>query len=259
MPQHPEFGRYLYEEAVRKLGWNDPSKPIVELFPDPRFISVALLVAQDLGDETTAKRLARHAEEKFDPRWFGEENDRFGWWFGLDEPWPRGQLSALQMVCDAAGPGAWSRAFREPNLQKFDEPTVEGVDYPSLAIRRAWNDPDEGVLLVGTCVGTPSRRGVATTFRVAQLPEASCTQVCCDGEAFPRWRVIDERTIEIETDVDAHEFRIATRVEAARDPRDAGARGTARSEEAADPVTANRRDYAPAAAASCSCCAVGAP
>ncbi|MDJ0867675.1 MAG: hypothetical protein QNK03_16345 [Myxococcota bacterium] len=259
VPQHPEFGRYLYEEAVRKLGWNDPSKPIVELFPDPRFISVALLVAQDLGDETTAKRLARHAEEKFDPRWFGEENDRFGWWFGLDEPWPRGQLSALQMVCDAAGPGAWSRAFREPNLQKFDEPTVEGVDYPSLAIRRAWNDPDEGVLLVGTCVGTPSRRGVATTFRVAQLPEASCTQVCCDGEAFPRWRVIDERTIEIETDVDAHEFRIATRVEAARDPRDAGARGTARSEEAADPVTANRRDYAPAAAASCSCCAVGAP
>lgn len=257
VPQNPQFGRFLYEEAVRKLGWDDLSKPLLTLFPDPRFISIGLLVAQDLGDETTATRLRRHTEERFDPRWFGEERDRFGWWFGLDEPWPRGQLSALQMVCEAAGPGAWSRAFREPNLRKFDEPTIRGVDYPSLAIHRAWNDPADGVLHVGTCVGTPSRRGAPTTFHVTKLAQPAAVEMHCDAEPFPRWRVVGDDTIEIETEIERHEFRIATRSRAVSDVEGRRSRRVAVGESAAADLSGEaRRAYVPVAA-SCSCCATG--
>ncbi len=252
LPQAPEWGQFLYEDSVRKLRWDDPSKPIVELFPDPRFLSVGLLVAQDLGDETTAKRLRQYAEDHFDPRWFGGEDDRFGWWFGTDEAWPRGQLSALQMVCEAAGPGAWSRAFCQPDRGKFDAPTVEGVDYPSLAIRRAWNDADAGVLHVGTCVGTPSRAGAATTFRITQLPDPTDVSIRCDGAAFPRWRAVADDAIEVETDIATHEFRIDVRGAAASQR---AARTKAPSAAPVESSAASEsRTYRPEAAASCSCC-----
>lgn len=261
VPQNAEFGRFLYEEAVRKLGWNDAAKRLLTLFPDPRFLTIGLLIAQDLGDETTAKRIRQHAEEHFDPRWFGEEEDRFAWWFGLDEPWPRGQLSALQMVCEAAGPGAWSRAFREPDLRKFDEPTVEGVDYPSLAVRRAWNDRTNGTLHVGTCVGTPSHRGAATKFRVTKLADPAAMEIHCDGERFPGWRVVGGDAIEIDSDVKTHEFHIAMRVRPADGIGKESSQGTAATSTKGGVTSSaiSRRDYVPAPAASCACCASGGP
>ena len=156
------------------------------------------------------------------------------------------------MVCEAAGPGAWSKAFCEPNRSKFDEPTVEEVDYPSLAVRRAWNDVGEGVLHVGTCVGTPSRAGAATTFRITQLPDPKGVSIRCDGTAFPRWRVVADDAIEIETDVATHEFRIDVRAAASIDVSEGPAsRSTAPVESG---VEAESRGYRPEAAASCSCC-----
>ncbi len=152
------------------------------------------------------------------------------------------------MVCEAAGEGAWSKAFREPNRSKFDEPTVEGVDYPSLGIRRAWNDTEEGALHVGTCVGTPSKAGSPTNFRITQLPDPKAVSIHCDGSEFPRWRVVGDDAIEIETDVGNHEFRIHV-----RSPSRVAASGRpARSRS--EPVEAEIRSYKPEAAASCSCC-----
>ncbi len=52
-------------------------------------------------------------------------------------------------------PGDWWRIFNEPNLAKHDEPTVEGVDYPSVGIAQAYNDADTGMLWVRTCAGRP--------------------------------------------------------------------------------------------------------
>jgi hypothetical protein len=81
---------FLYEQAVSLLGWNDPKKPLLNLATDPRFLSVGQLIAREVGDSTTEKRLRAYAEREFEPRVFGEENDRFGWWFGRKEPYPRG-------------------------------------------------------------------------------------------------------------------------------------------------------------------------
>ena len=156
LPQEPSYAEFLYHAAVTRLGWNDPGKP-TRAPADPRFLALGLALAKEWGDDTTVVRLHDYAEAHFEPRAFGANGDEFGWWFGFGEDWPRGQMSALMIMSEVGGPGAWRRLFREPNLSKFDAPTVEGVDFPSLGIAQAWNDPAEAVLHVETYAADSSR------------------------------------------------------------------------------------------------------
>ena len=140
-PQRPDWGQWLYEQSVRKLGWSNPKARINEFIPDPRAISIALLMAHELGDDVTEARLRAHVEEHCEPRFFGDENDRFGFFFGWGEQYPRGQQSALLMVPEVGGRGAWARWSGDANLAKFAAPTVEGVDYPSVGLSRRAQRP----------------------------------------------------------------------------------------------------------------------
>ncbi|HYF28338.1 MAG TPA: hypothetical protein VD931_21525, partial [Baekduia sp.] len=170
LPQRPEWGRWLYEVSVRKLGWSDPKARLNEFLPDPRFVSLALMMAHELGDDVTEKRLRDHVERHYEPRAFGAEESRFGFFFGWGEPYPRGQQSALLMVPEVAGRGAWQRTFGDAGAEKFSAPTVEGVDYPAVGLSVARNDLGAGELLLRTYAATPSQAGRPTSFRVVQLP-----------------------------------------------------------------------------------------
>ena len=114
-------------------------------------------------------------------------SDEFGWRFGLDEPYPRGQLNALLMMADIGEPGAWRRVFTQPNLAKFDQPTVSDVDFPTLGIAEAWNEQTTDILHIGTFAATASQRRAPTAFRITQLPDASTCVVRCDGEQGSFW------------------------------------------------------------------------
>lgn len=262
IPQHREFGEFLYRESVRMLGWDDPSKLLTGITPDPRFLLAGLLAANDLGDATTADRIREEIYRVGEPRWFGDENTSFGWWFNSEEPWPRGQLSALLMVSEASEPGAWSHVFNNDTARdRFREPTVQGVDYPVLGINRARNILDEGVLEVSTFAATPSRKGSPTSFDVTKLPDVEAVEVYLDGYAYPRWRVRGDGAIEIETEVGSHHFRISTRNGAADSlaatkSRTAKAGGLAPSGEVPDSNSAGtvKDRYQPAAPKQCSCC-----
>jgi hypothetical protein len=256
LPQNRAFGEFLYEQSTALLGWSDPKKPVLDVVRDPRFLTVALLIAREVGDATTEKRLREVAERDFEPRFFGDENDRFGWWFGRKEPYPRGQLSALQMLCEIGEPGAWRRVFTEPNLAKFAEPTVVGVDYPNLGIAEAWNDGATGDLCVTTYAATPSRRGTPTTFRITKLEDPHAVHVRCDGVENPRWRVVADDAIEIDLEIGDHRIEIATRGPAIDDATN-GRRTRRAAVEASDVrAESESRAYVPApASASCACCA----
>ena len=201
---------YLYEMAVQKLGWNNPRKPLLQLHPDPRWLTIALMMARELGDLTTETRLRRLAEDTFEPKYFGAEEERFAWWFKLGEEWPRGQLSSLMMLSELGEPGAWSRVFNRPNLAKFSEPTVSAVDYPTVGLAQCWNDCEAGALWVETYCATPSRCGVPTTFQVSGLPDVGAIRVTLDGSEFNGWSATGTGSIEIRSDVDTHCFRIDT-------------------------------------------------
>lgn len=260
LPQNREFGEFLYRESVRLLGWDNPAKPMLGFVKDPRFLAIGLMIAREVGDTVTEQRIREVAERDFEPRWFGDEDTRFGWWFGTGEPYPRGQISALMMVSETGEPGAWTRVFQNNDLhRRFDEPTVEGVDYPTLGLTRAWNDLDAGVLRVATFAATPSRRGSDTSFRVTNLPDPAAVSVRVDGADYPRWRVTGDDSIEINTDVGDRDFEITTGLRASAGVASAGM-GTDRARISTGMATQSRivsatsRAYSMANVRSCSCC-----
>ncbi len=211
LPQHPEFGEFLYREGARLVGWSDPAKPVLASL-DPRLLVIGHLVAREVGDDTTEKRLAECIDRISEPRQFGEDNSRFGYWFGTGEDWPRGQLASLLMLSEAGEPGSWRRVFNNPDhARRFQEPTLEGVDYPTVGISRAWNEHETGELHVTTYAATPSKRGSDSSFRVTQLASARNVRVFCEDEPYPRWRSVGDDAIEIDFSVGDSDFHIATR------------------------------------------------
>lgn len=221
IPQDRKLAEIVYQTVVTILGWNNPAVPL-QRPPDLRFLTMGLVLAQELGDDVTAVHLRQAVEEWCEPRFFGE--GEFGYWFGLGENYPRGQMSAFLLLGELVSKGSWWRVFNEPNLSKFAEPTLAGVDYPKLGISAAYNDLDKALLRVSTYVATSSHRGQATQFRVEKLPSTSDVVVRRDGQTYDRWRVSSEGTVEIQTDVEQHSFEIFTGYRSAGDrvPRESG-------------------------------------
>ena len=178
LPQDRELATFLYESAANALGWNDPRVEI-------RASQPGLVMARELGDHTAVARLRAAAEREYDPRFFGDGDEMFGWWFGLDEAYPRGQRSASMMVAEVGMGDAWYRAFEAPHMDKFEAPTVEGVDFPSLGIYQAWNDAGSGALHVGTYAAAPTAaasipRGASRTCP-APTTSSSCATASRSG------------------------------------------------------------------------------
>jgi hypothetical protein len=207
LPQDRDLAEILYRTAVDRIGWSDPTRDVRTL-PDPRFLLLGLVLAREFGDEVTLARLSEYSLNHFEPTFFGDGLDSFGWFFGLSEPYPRGQLNSLIMMAEIGEPGAWGRVFTDPNLAKFEQPTVHGVDFPRLGIATAWNDTTVGILHVRTYAATTSDRGAPTSFRVSLLPDAAAVVIRCDGADYPRWRVAGADTIEIDIDIDDHVLQI---------------------------------------------------
>lgn len=203
LPQNRELGTFLYEAAANGLGWRDPKA-------QPRANAAGLVLARELGDDAVATRLAQAAEREYEPKYFGEQREQFGWFFNLKEGFPRGQNSAMMMAAEVGRPGDWMRAFDAPHKDKFTAPTVEGVDFPSLGVSQAWNDTRSGTLHVTTYAATPDKRGAATSWRVTNLPSAASVAVRVDGQPFTRVAAIGPNTIRIDTTVDLHRFEIVT-------------------------------------------------
>ena len=77
VPPDRAFGTLLYEIAVHKIGWNNPRKPLLQLHPDPRGLTLALMRAREFGDATTVTRLRKLTEDSFEPKFFGAEGGSF--------------------------------------------------------------------------------------------------------------------------------------------------------------------------------------
>ena len=203
LPQNREFASFLYEAAARQLGWRNPRVP-VQVNP------LGLILARELGDDVAVARLSAAAERQYEPKFFGKDEDRFGWWFHLNENYPRGQRSALMMVSEVGEGGDWMRAFQTPHLDKFDAPTVEGVDFPSLGLFQAWNDTERGTLHIGTYAATTEHQGRKTSWRITGLPDAGRAVVLCEGQAFGNFEVESPTTIRVDSTVATLRYQIHT-------------------------------------------------
>jgi hypothetical protein len=104
---------------------------------------------------------------------------------GLVGPFLAGQktalfspLFALLSICHVLKMIALPRQARDKHIEGnalnkreavFSQPTVEGVDFPTLGISAARNDLSTGELLVKTYAAAPSCAGQATSFKLTTL------------------------------------------------------------------------------------------
>lgn len=203
-PQNPELARVLYEGAANAAGWRTGTG-------DVRASTTGLIMTKEMGDEAAYQRLLAAAEREYEPKYFGEHKEQFGWFFNNKEGFPRGQGSATLMAAEiAGGPGDWTRAFEARYMDKFTAPTVEGIEFPSLGVSQAWNDRTTGTLYVVTYAAAPEKKGTATRWRVTNLPSVTNLTIRLNGKPFSRFVAVGPRTIELTSTIDAHQFEIVT-------------------------------------------------
>ena len=203
-PQNREFATFLYEAAVTASGYRGANAQV-------RADAGLLLMARELGDMAVADKIKAAVDRESDPRFFGRDNEMFGWWTNAPtEGYPRGQASATMMVSEIGRPGDWGRSLQAPFMDKFTAPTVEGVDFPAMGLFQAWNDPASGTLHVGSYAAAPERSGGATTFTVTNLPDASAVSITVDDQPFTRFEVTGPSSIRVDTTISMRQFRIVT-------------------------------------------------
>jgi hypothetical protein len=79
---------------------------------DIRATGLALSIAHEIEDEQQLEPLRRHAESRYEPRSDGSAAE-FAFWFGLNEPHPRGQWNNAIMPAFIGSAGTWRRAFEQ--------------------------------------------------------------------------------------------------------------------------------------------------
>ncbi|MEZ5560668.1 MAG: hypothetical protein R3E86_19245 [Pseudomonadales bacterium] len=201
-PQQPEIARAGWHLASTLHGVVGEG-PISGL-ENPALATQLLQIAGEFADPATKARIWAAAEPHVEPTWNADLGE-FTLGFGLGEAHPRGQWNARTMAGWVCTQGAWSRIFNEPNLVKFHEPTVEGVDFPRVAMSEArW---DGRALHLAAAPQNDDVRGSKTQVRIINLPNHASWRVHYSGGrsvALPGGRA----TLDVELTVDNRPARI---------------------------------------------------
>ena len=164
-PQRSEMAKSAWEMAATLTGLFGDGD-LVGL-NDPNLASLLAMQTGDFTDGEAKTRLWEFLDETHEPQWNNDLGE-FTFGFGLGEPHPRGQLNARAMAGWVCTPGAWSRIFNNPNLEKFDGPTVSGLDFPRVAMSEAWWDG--AVLHLTAHAQNSSVANTQTSIHVEGLP-----------------------------------------------------------------------------------------
>lgn len=163
-PQRPQVARAGWL-TLAQLNGVLADGPIAQQ-EDPARATMLLQFAGEFADPATKQRIWDAAEAHIQPTWDRQAGE-FTLGFGLDEAHPRGQWNARCMAGWVCTEGAWSRIFNTPNLTKFDEPTVVGVDFPKVAMSEArW---DGEALHLAAQAQNSGVLGMTTRLRVTHL------------------------------------------------------------------------------------------
>ena len=165
-PQRPEMGEVAWEMLL--AGTNVLSGELPEIWKEPGNLTFLLQLAGEHADPDIKYKIWDVCDEMLEPTWDYDLGE-FTLGLGLNEPYPRGQLNARIMAGWVCKKGAWSDIFRHPNFDKFSEPTVVGVDFPSVALRQAHWDGQNLHLAVQP--QNDAIHGKRTSFRVTNLDQ----------------------------------------------------------------------------------------
>jgi hypothetical protein len=162
--------------SVAEVGWATvvAASGVMSGVINPEFraadrLTFLLQLSGEFADPETKQHIWSVAEEYIEPNW-DKENGEFTLGLGLNEPYPRGQLNARIMAGWSCKQGAWSRIFNKPNLTKFEEPTIIGVDFPSVALSVAqW---DGKAMHLAAHAQNAQTFGTETTVQMINVPSS---------------------------------------------------------------------------------------
>lgn len=210
------FAERLYESAIHRYGRVEPDGGL-HILLGPALVGDAILddiwgnvatmaCAHEFGDTERLEQMRTYFAGRYEPT---HHDGEFYYQWGVREPWPRGIPNHWTALTYAGGPGSAYTMYQQPNVRKFDQPTLCGVDYPNLTVRQAFYDEAKGVLAVGITPGHDAApTGSSTTIRVCKLTGSSPT-VQQDGEPCSSWKNVGPGEIEITTTVGDHSFLIS--------------------------------------------------
>ena len=166
-----------------------------------------IVLAREFGLTELADALMAEANERYEPRW-DRSRGEFTWTFGLDEEHPRGQPNALMATATAMEPGAWSRLGMTAIDNRVAEPTVLGVDFPTLALSQAEWLRHERRMVLRTEAMNDEVTGTPTCFRIRGLDEPSRFEVTSPTGAPCRSHLLGGDLL-IHTTVGQHQLEVA--------------------------------------------------
>jgi hypothetical protein len=195
-PQVPADALRLFEAGMRQFGFWEPTGPVPPL--GPRVSATALWMAKEFGLAPLVAALDETANTHYEPTW-DRERGEFTWGFALGEPIPRGQYNGTMAAAQVASEKSWSRLATVGPGERFTEPTVVDVDFPSVALSEAWWDAARETLFVTPAPMNATVNATPTTFRVINLPDPSRWRVELEAgeavEAVPSADAIEVHTI----------------------------------------------------------------
>ncbi|MGZ4690815.1 MAG: linalool dehydratase/isomerase domain-containing protein, partial [Acidimicrobiia bacterium] len=205
-PQEPEGARRLFEAGMTQLGLWEPSGAVA--LPGPRASATALWLAREWDLQLIAAALSEAIDAQYEPT-FDPTTGEFTWGFELDEEYPRGQYNGTMAAAQIATEGSWWRLANERPGSRFTDPTVEGVDFPTLSLDEAWWDAERSELSIGTMPVNDAVVGRPTRLRVVNLDEPQRWTVTDAGRDEPIATSLVERGIEIHTTIDRHRLTVS--------------------------------------------------
>lgn len=167
-PQRPDVAEAGWQTIAELLGalGDGPISGLDDVMSGP----MLLWFAGEFAHPEDKARIWAAADATCEPTWDRQAGE-FTLGFGLEEEYPRGQINARAMAGWVCERGAWARLFDEPNIAKFEQPTVSGVDFPRVALSDAHWDGD--ALHVAAHPQNSSVRDTRTTVQVTRLPDPS--------------------------------------------------------------------------------------
>ena len=99
---------------------------------------------------------------------------------------------------------SWWRLANELPGSRCTEPTVVGVDFPTLSLDRAWWDAARAELTIGTTAANDAAVGKPTTFGVENVDDPSRWTVSCVDGTSPVALRVSERGLEIDATIGRH-------------------------------------------------------
>ena len=167
--------------------------------PKLRYGFFALLAAE-VGDVETRDQVLRAADAQYHPVW---KDGAYSYPYNLDRGCTNLTDKLLALARALPAKGLWTMHNRPFDGAHFEEPTVTGVEFNQVGLRRAIYDREQKALIVTTVPAATA--GGKTALTITKLSSAKTYALALDGREVRTVQNQSEITLEVPLDRE-HDF-----------------------------------------------------